>query len=92
MADIVERLRGSICYASTNKEWPNSLLREAADEIERLRGEIKRLREPTDEMLEAGADMDCKAHTENRSGAGDWSSEQVAEAVYRAMIDKVESE
>ena len=37
MTDLVERLQGSVCYASTNKEWPNNLLREAADEIDRLR-------------------------------------------------------
>ena len=31
---LIERLRGAVCYASTNKEWPNKLLEEAADELE----------------------------------------------------------
>ena len=35
--DLLQRLRGTVCYASTNREWPNNLLTEAADEIEGLR-------------------------------------------------------
>ena len=41
--DLIERLRGSVCYVSTNKEWPNVILQEAADEIERLQAKIDAL-------------------------------------------------
>ena len=36
MSDLTKRLQGSVCYASTNKEWPNVLLQEAADRIDAL--------------------------------------------------------
>lgn len=36
MSDLTKRLEGSVCYASTNKEWPNVLLQEAADRIDKL--------------------------------------------------------
>ncbi len=42
-ADIEERLRGTVCFGSTNAEWPNVLLNEAADEIERLRWRLRKV-------------------------------------------------
>ncbi len=41
--DLEERLRGTVCFASTNVEWPNNLLEEAADAIEAKDAEIARL-------------------------------------------------
>jgi hypothetical protein len=67
---LVERLQGSVCYASTNKEWPNNLLTEAVNEIERLRKEGQMLtdsahiwREDAKKVAVLNAELLCALQT-----------------------------
>ena len=55
-------------------------IRQAADEIARLREEVKRLREPTPAMIAAG------------QAACEWVKDEEAATVYRAMIDAADDE
>ena len=68
MGDLVERLRTTKLLSNRNQM---ALQAEAADEIARLREEVKALREPTPTMIEAGQAVDGTVS---------------AAEVYRAMI------
>lgn len=71
MGDLVERLRTVKMLSQRNQM---ALQAEAADEIARLREEVKKLREPTPAMIAAG------------QAACEWLKDEEAATVYRAMI------
>lgn len=83
MGDLVERLREYGAIDRTQLIVPHWLLTQAADEIARLREEVKRLREPTMQMLNAAVDA-------TGAGAGmSWvnrSPQRLFQDAHRAMI------
>lgn len=43
MSDLTKRMRERVCYASTNREWPNVELQEAANRIDALEEVLREL-------------------------------------------------
>lgn len=52
---LIERLDGTVCYASTNKEWPNVILQEAAQALRQLQARVVEEAEKAHAALEEAA-------------------------------------